>query len=58
MNETNNCETCHEQYDYDTEASPSFCSIYCSRGCAEDGGWDFKTAEKKYPTTSQLEVTR
>jgi len=39
--EENTCAACNERYEYDTDAAPAYCALYCSRGCAQAGGWDF-----------------
>lgn len=36
---TEECHSCGEEYSADLAAAPAYCALFCSRGCAERGGW-------------------
>ena len=35
----NNCDNCHQEYEYDPDAAPEYCTLWCSRACAEARGY-------------------
>lgn len=36
---TDECQHCGEEYSADLAVAPKYCALFCSRGCAEAGGW-------------------
>jgi hypothetical protein len=36
---TDTCHNCGEEYTADLACAPKYCALYCSKGCADQGGW-------------------